>query len=352
MKFTIKLTLFLSTIFLFNCSSDKKNILELNGEVIGTDFKSIMLIKPNQDTRFDSIIEIPIVEGKFHYKTELENPEVVNLAFTESVSKGMYNSMVLFLENEKIDLTIYPEEEFDKNIVKGGNLNSKYKNYKKVADSLFNPKDWQKKLEWEQEQYIPQNPSLVSYHLFLEQLIYFKENLNLELINDNFKKLSKNNPNHPYNELASSLINAIENIKIGKKFTDFTAPDLNGIEIKFSDKIEGKVALLNLWATWCGPCIDKSRDILPVYDEFKDKGFTIIGVAGEFKNTGKLLKFLEKEKWTWLNLVELDRENAIWLKYGVEGGGGGMFLIDEQGTILAKNPTVEEVRKELESRLN
>ncbi len=92
--------------------------------------------------------------------------------------------------------------------------------------------------------------------------------------------------------------------------------------------------------------------MVPLYDEYKDKGFTIIGVAGEFKNTDRLVKFLKKEKWEWTNLVELDRKNKIWQKYGVDGGGGGIFLIDENGLILAKDPTATEVRKELESRLN
>ena len=49
--------------------------------------------------------------------------------------------------------------------------------------------------------------------------------------------------------------------------------------------------------------------------------------------------------------MELDRRNSIWQKYGVDGGGGGMFLIDEEGLILAKDPTAEEVRRELEARL-
>ncbi|UKM65504.2 AhpC/TSA family protein [Flavobacteriaceae bacterium GSB9] len=324
----------------------------MNGEVIGTDTKSIMLIKPNQDTRFDSIIEIPIVNGKFYYKKELKNPEVVNLAFTQSVKKGIYRPMPLFLENEKIDLTIFPEDEFDKNIVKGGDLNSEYKNYKKEAESLFNSRDWEKQLKWEQEDYIGQNPNLVSYYLFLEQLIYFKEYINLDLAKNNYKKLSKIYPNHLYNDLATNLIKAIENIKVGKKYADFSAPDLNGNEIKLSEKINGKVALLDLWATWCGPCIAKSRTMVPLYNEYKNKGFTIIGVAGEFKNTDRLVKFLEKEKWEWINLVELDRQNNIWQKYGVDGGGGGIFLIDQNGIILAKDPTAKEVRMELESRLN
>jgi peroxiredoxin len=419
MKTIIKFNLLFFAIFLFNCSSEKKNNLELYGKVIGTDAKSIMLIKPNQDTRFDSIIEIPIIDGKFQYKTELQNPEVVNLAFAESVRNGAYRPMPLFLENEKIDLTIYPEEEFDKNIVEGGNLNAQYKKYRQSFEDKFNSRikplqdsirslykndeyhsDRAKLLYTElkelknqdekvvvynkiddlnkagqnlstkakvqedklkfiyeeqkmfQQEYTENNPTLVSYSFLLDNLIYNKESLDINLAKIKFQILSKANPNHPYNYLASNLINAIENIKVGKKYSDFSAPDLYGNEIKLSDKIIGKITLLDLWATWCGPCIVKSKTMVPLYNEFKDKGFIIIGVAGEFKNTDRLVKFLEKEKWAWLNLVELDRKNDIWQKYGVDGGGGGMFLIDEEGTIIAKDPTSEEVRKVLESRLN
>lgn len=327
--------------------------------------------------------------------------------------------MPLFLENEKIDLTIYPEDDFDKNIVKGGKLNAQYTKFKQSIESKFNnrlkplqdslnvlfkkdeylsdkmkalyvelskaesqdvkiviykkiddfrkigpnlsPKakiledklkpiyDDQKKFK---QEYIENNPTIVSYSFLLEDLIFNKETIDIELAQHTFQILSKANPNHPYNELASNLISANENIKIKKKYIDFSAPDLNGNIINLSDKIKGKVALLNLWATWCGYCIAKSRTMIPIYNEFKDKGFIIIGVAGEFKNTDNLVKRLEKEKWPWLNLVELDRKYDVWVKYGVNGGGGGIFLIDENGNILAENPTAEEVRKELESRLN
>jgi alkyl hydroperoxide reductase subunit AhpC len=92
--------------------------------------------------------------------------------------------------------------------------------------------------------------------------------------------------------------------------------------------------------------------MVPLYNEYKDKGFTIVGVAGEFENTDRLVKFLEDEKLPWLNLVELDRKNNIWQKYGVGNAGGRIFLINKNGEILAIEPTAEEVRRELETRLN
>jgi len=412
MKFNTKFNLLLTVLFLLNCSPKKDQILQIDGTVVGTDTKSIILVKPNQDTRFDSIIEIPVIDGKFHYESKLEHPEAVDLFLTKELGRFM----PLFLENEKIELTIYSEDKFDKNTVEGGNLNAEYKKFTRNFEDTFNDrikilqdsidklsknneyfsdkakliytelkeaknqeakiviykklealnksgenlKPKARKLEDKkqpiykeqkiyQENYIKNNPTIVSYSFLLNNLIYEKETIDINAAKNTFQILSKANPNHPYNELASNLIHAIENVKIGKKFTDFAAPDLNGNIIKFSEKIKGKITLLDLWATWCGPCIAKSRTMVPVYNEYKDKGFTIIGVAGEFKNTDKLVRFLDNKKWEWLNLVELDRQNAIWEKYGIDRSGGALFLINEEGIIIAKNPTAEEVKKILQA---
>ena len=196
--------------------------------------------------------------------------------------------MPLFLENEKIDLTIYPEDDFDKNIVKGGKLNAQYTKFKQSIESKFNnrlkplqdslnvlfkkdeylsdkmkalyvelskaesqdvkiviykkiddfrkigpnlsPKakiledklkpiyDDQKKFK---QEYIENNPTIVSYSFLLEDLIFNKETIDIELAQHTFQILSKANPNHPYNELASNLISANENIKIKKNILIF-----------------------------------------------------------------------------------------------------------------------------------
>lgn len=419
MKFFQKFTFVFVAILFFNCSSEKEQVLQINGTVHNSNTKSILLLTPNQDMRFDSIIEIPVNDGKFYYESKLQNPEAVTLMLGEAKENGGGRYMPLFLENDKIDLTIYPEEEFDKNVVEGGKLNAKYAAFKDDFESKFKdrikPLNDERDLLYEndeyfsdemnalyaevrkaenqdekvviyknieglkesgqhlsakamvleekiapiyeeqkrfRQEYVENNPTIVSYSFLLDDLIFNNETIDINSAKKAFEILSKANPDHPYNDLASSMISAIENIRTGKQYVDFSAPDLDGNEIRLSDNIKGQVALLNLWATWCGPCIAKSRTMVPLYEEYKDKGFTIVGVAGEFRNTDRLVKFLEKEKWPWINLVELDRENALWQKYGVDGGGGGMFLIDQEGVILAKDPTAEEVRMELESRLN
>ena len=375
MKFSNQLVLLFTALLLINCSK-KEDVCHIHGTVVDTDTKTILLARLNQDIVHDSVIEIPVINGKFDYKLHVEKPEAYELALKESVKSGMFRFSTVFIENTDINITIHPDEDFDKNTVEGGKLNSEFFHYKKDKDKKFKTRSeainslsekantpelerdvldsigkyYKDEQKWKQ-QYINKNNTLVSYYLLINSIIFDKENIDILEVKKSFEKLSKQFPNHPYNELALNLINAMS-IEAGKKFIDFTAPDLNGNPITLSSQIEGKVALLDLWATWCGPCITKSRTMVPIYNDYKDKGFTVVGVAREKDNTKRLTEFLEKEKWPWQQLVDLDGENKIWQKYGIPNGGGKIFLIDKTGTVLAVNPTVEEVRQHLEKILN
>jgi thiol-disulfide isomerase/thioredoxin len=158
-------------------------------------------------------------------------------------------------------------------------------------------------------------------------------------------------PDHPYTTLVRDILNGVDKIKVGGQFVDFTLPDLNGRSQTLSELIKGKVAVIDLWATWCGPCIKHCREMVPVYEDYHDRGFTIVGVAAEIKDTDAMKRRLDKEKWPWVNLVELDHQNHIWDKYGASFGGGKIIMVDKNGVILAINPTAEEVRKKLEETL-
>jgi len=161
---------------------------------------------------------------------------------------------------------------------------------------------------------------------------------------------SKKYPDHAYSKYMQLIIDNYLSIKVGGKYIDLTSPDFEGNPVTLSDKINGKVALIDLWASWCGPCRRLSISMIPVYEEYKDKGFTIVGIAREEK-AENAVSAAKKDKYPWLNLIELKDEGQIWSKYGVGNAGGSTFLVDKDGTILALHPTADEVRKILEEKL-
>ena len=163
---------------------------------------------------------------------------------------------------------------------------------------------------------------------------------------------TKFQPKYPNNPLTKKIEILIESNKIkeGNKYIDFTIPDFNGNNHTLSKEIDGKVALLDLWASWCGPCRKKSKEMIAVYNEFKEKGFVIVGVAREFeKENGE--QAIIKDGYKWLNLLELKDKNEIWSRYGVGNSGGATFLIDKDGTILNIDGSVAEIRQIIEEKL-
>lgn len=55
---------------------------------------------------------------------------------------------------------------------------------------------------------------------------------------------------------------------------------LNGNPIKLST-YSGKVLLVNVWATWCGPCRNEIPELVKLYKEFKSQGFEVVGLSTE-----------------------------------------------------------------------
>ena len=86
--------------------------------------------------------------------------------------------------------------------------------------------------------------------------------------------------------------------------------------------------------------------------KYKDKGFVILGVANEYKNTNAFKKAMEKDKYPWLNLIELENANRIWDKYNISNSGGSTFLVNSKGVVVAVNPSAQELDKLLEGLLN
>lgn len=72
----------------------------------------------------------------------------------------------------------------------------------------------------------------------------------------------------------------------------FTLNSLNGKEQLLSSSLEGKVVLLDFWATWCTPCVVSMPYLEKIYQDYKDKEFIFISVNTERTNQPAVREFI------------------------------------------------------------
>lgn len=66
--------------------------------------------------------------------------------------------------------------------------------------------------------------------------------------------------------------------------------NLDGSTFKIADK-KGKVLLLNLWATWCGPCRSEMPALVKMQDQYRANGFEVIGLNADDESADVINKF-------------------------------------------------------------
>jgi thiol-disulfide isomerase/thioredoxin len=108
---------------------------------------------------------------------------------------------------------------------------------------------------------------------------------------------------------AKNQIFLIEKLSVGCVAPDTTAEDLEGKKVKLSD-YRGKVVALDIWATWCGPCIAMIPHEREMVERLKDKPFALISLSGDAKKE-TLEKFLAKTKMPWTHWWSGNQEGFI-----------------------------------------
>ena len=120
---------------------------------------------------------------------------------------------------------------------------------------------------------------------------------------------------------------------IGKLAPDITMPDVNGKNISLSS-FKGKYVLVDFWASWCGPCRAENPNVVNVYNKYKDKNFTVLGVSLD-KDKDKWKKAIEEDKLTWNHISDLQFWNSAAVPlYGFNAIPYNV-LVDPSGNIIA-----------------
>jgi peroxiredoxin len=120
--------------------------------------------------------------------------------------------------------------------------------------------------------------------------------------------------------------------KKGVSAPNFTFPDLNGNTVSLAD-FKGKVILLNIWATWCLPCVEEMPSMEKLYKKLKNEGLEILAVSIDEAGAEVVGPFMKNHKLSFPALT--DTEGKTKTLYQITGVPES-FIIDQDGVIVEK----------------
>lgn len=116
----------------------------------------------------------------------------------------------------------------------------------------------------------------------------------------------------------------------GYEAADFTLPDMKGAQHTLSE-LRGKIVFLNLWATWCPPCIAEMPSIETLHRRFRDRDLVVLAVSEDANGVEAVQPFVDQLGLSFTIL--LDTEGSVSPRYGVTGFPE-TFVIGRDGRVI------------------
>jgi thiol-disulfide isomerase/thioredoxin len=152
-----------------------------------------------------------------------------------------------------------------------------------------------------------------------------------------------------YKRVQSNLAQLEKKAKTmpGAKFIDFEVT-YDGKTSRLSDYVgKGQYVLVDFWASWCGPCIRQTAVIKELYNEYKDKGLVVLGVA-VWDEPANTVQAIAKHELPWECIL-----NAQTIPTDIYGivGIPSIFLFGPDGTILSRDKQDDALRADVRAAM-
>ena len=302
--------------------------------------------------RYDDnkLIDSTFVEGnKFVFKGKVDTASFCRI----DVSHSAFANFILEGGNIKVDLKNYnnpsgtPQNELLSQITKEqtaiyANINKKHREIdEKFADDKETREETRKQYvkslkedlaKRAAEIYATHNDDAVGYYLLGTIFMHQIDNDSQEKIMSTFGPWLKSQ------KVVSEQLTRLQALKKtaeGMPFVDIKGKDVDGNPVALSDYVgKGNYVLLDMWASWCGPCKGEIPNLLKLHNQYKDKGLTVLGLFVWDKEEN-LKKAMEEEGIVWPQIINVE-STEVTDSYGVDGIPH-IILFAPDGTILKRN---------------
>ena len=149
--------------------------------------------------------------------------------------------------------------------------------------------------------------------------------------------------------LAEDYVAKQERVQAGQPMIDFTQNDPEGNPVTLSKLTEGKLLLVDFWASWCPDCRKANPGVVAAYQKFHNQGFDVLGVSFD-TDRDAWLAAIEKDGLTWTHVSDLQGwGNAAGALYTIAFIPQNALIKD--GTIVARNLDGEALMEEIGRQL-
>lgn len=129
------------------------------------------------------------------------------------------------------------------------------------------------------------------------------------------------------------LTPALQPVSVESEAPNFVAVDLATRDTVTMEQYRGDVVLLNIWATWCGPCVAEMPSMQRLYDELGPSGLKVVAVSVDNADSDDVQAWIEEKGFEFDVLHDQSAEiERIYQTTGVPES----FVIDREGVIVKK----------------
>jgi peroxiredoxin len=145
-------------------------------------------------------------------------------------------------------------------------------------------------------------------------------------------------------KVAQIRLTGLQNVTEGSHFVDVELNDVNDQPVKLSSIMgKGTYVLVDVWASWCGPCRQENPNVVAMYKQYHDKGFDVVGISRDRKKE-PWLKAIADDGLTWTHLW--DKDGTACQTYVVDFIPT-TFLLDGEGRVVARGLHGDSLRNKL-----
>ncbi len=379
----------LLAILLASCNNVGNGEYDIAGSVKGLKTGKVVLEKQSEEGMgFIPVDTVDLVDGKFEIKGKVVGPEMYFIQVEKVQGKVPF-----ILEEGKIGIEV-DKDSLQKSKISGTYSNDEFFTFQTESSKIqkksqkavmeFQMKNMAKMNEAQQKndtvvinslrkEYMALQKEMTDYmfnypdkhpksyiSLLITQSMIGNPQFTIEKAEKTFNGLDKVLKESKIGKKVSEKIketkglNSITSPKAGAVKEGSVAPDFKGKspegkEVSLKENL-GKVTIIDFWASWCGPCRAENPSVVALYNEYKSKGLSIVGVSLDEK-ADKWKEAIAKDKITWTQLSNLKGwEDPIAKQYNITEIPS-TFILDEKGVVIAVNLRGEELKNKIASLL-